>query len=238
MLFPTPLVPATLQRRYKRFLADVTLPDGTTTTVHVPNSGAMLGLDAPGSECWVSRAPNPDRKLAYTLEIVREMATGALVGCNTMHPNRLAEEAIRGGVIPDLAGYATLRREVKYGVNSRIDLLLEDPGKPTAYVEVKNVHLRRGPPVAEFPDCVTSRGAKHLVELAEMVRGGHRAVMLYLVQRDDCDHFRLAADLDPAYARGLAAARQAGVEAICWACKVTPDGIAAHRPLPILEIAA
>lgn len=209
MQFPAPLIPATLVRRYKRFLADVVLPDGAEVTVHVPNSGAMLGIDAPGSRVWLSLSPNPNRKLAHTLELVE--ADGTLVGCNTGHPNRLAEEAIRAGMIPQLAGYVTLRREVKYGVNSRIDILLEDAAKGTAYVEVKNVHLKRTAGLAEFPDCVTTRGAKHLVELAAMVRDGHRAVMLYLVQRDDCDQFRVAEDIDPAYARGLADAVASGV---------------------------
>ena len=232
MHFPAPLIPATLVKRYKRFLADVVLPDGGTVTVHVPNSGAMLGLDAPGSRVWLSRSDNPARKLAHTLEIVA--ADGTLVGCNTGHPNRLAEEAIRAGTIPALAGYAGLRREVRYGVNSRIDILLEDPARGTAYVEVKNVHLRRRPGLAEFPDCVTSRGAKHLLELADMVRAGHRAVMLYLVQRDDCDQFRIAADLDPAYADGLVRAVAAGVEACCFVCKVSPDGIVVDREIPVL----
>lgn len=232
MHFPTPLIPATLVRRYKRFLADVVLHDGAEVTVHVPNSGAMLGIDAPGSRVWLSRSPNPARKLACTLEMVE--ADGTLVGCNTGHPNRLAEEAIRAGTIPQLSGYATLRREVKYGVNSRIDILLEDAERGRAYVEVKNVHLMRSPGIAEFPDCVTSRGAKHLLELAAMVREGHRAVMLYLVQRADCDQFRLAGDIDPTYARGLAQALSSGVEALCHACKVTPDGITVDRRLPLV----
>lgn len=231
MLFPTPLIPATLVLRYKRFLADVVLPDGAIVTAHCPNPGSMLGLDAPGSRCWLSLSANPARKLPHTLEIVE--ADGTLVGINTGWPNRLAEEAIRGGLIPALAGHADLRREVKYGVNSRVDLLLEDPARGRAYVEVKNVHLMRRPGLAEFPDCVTSRGAKHLEELAAMVRDGHRAVMLFIVQRDDCHGFAPAADIDPGYAAGLARARAAGVEVEVWSCRVTPEGIAAHRPLPL-----
>ncbi len=231
MRFPTPLIPATLVRRYKRFLADVVMPDGMTVTAHCPNPGSMMGLDAPGSRCWLSLSPNPDRKLPHTLEIVE--ADGTLVGMNTGWPNRLAEEAIRAGLIPSLAGYAGLRREVKYGVNSRVDLLLEDPVRGLAYVEVKNVHLMRTPGLAEFPDCVTSRGAKHLEELAAMVRDGHRAVMLFIVQRDDCDVFSPAADIDPAYAAGLARAIAAGVEVEIRACRVGLDGIAVGRPLAL-----
>lgn len=236
MRFPASLVRARLLRRYKRFLADVLLEDGTEAVAHCPNPGAMLGLDAPGSDAWVSPAAGAGRKLAWTLRIVRAPAEqgGTLVGIDTGLPNRLAEEAVAAGLVPELAGYASVRREVRYGRNSRIDLLLEGPGRPPAYVEVKNVHLRRGASdAAEFPDCVTARGAKHLDELADVAAAGARAVMLYVVQRDDCGRFRIAADIDPAYARGLARARAAGVEALCWTCAVSPEGIAFRRPIPV-----
>lgn len=234
MRFPAPLVPGRLVRRYKRFLADVDL-GGDVVTAHVPNSGSMLGLDAAGLPVWLSRSANPARKLAWTLEMVE--ADGGLVGVNTGHPNALVAGAVAAGRIPELAGYARLRREVKYGRNSRIDILLEDDHRPPAYVEVKNVHLRRPERgcgrAAEFPDCVTARGAKHLEELAAMVAAGARAVMVYLVQRGDCDHFRVAADIDPVYDAGLARARAAGVEALCWACELTPQSIELDRPLPL-----
>jgi sugar fermentation stimulation protein A len=243
MRFPTPLLQGRLIRRYKRFLADVLL-DGVEVTAHVPNSGSMIGLDLPGSAVWLSRSDNPNRKLAYTLELVEAAAPWGegLVGVNTGHPNALVAAAIAAGTIPELAGYDRLRREVKYGRNSRIDVLLEDdPAKPGArpltYVEVKNVHLRRpdGPygDAAEFPDCITARGAKHLEEMAAMVAQGCRAVMLYLVQRGDCSHFRTAADLDPAYHDGLRRALDSGVEALCWSCAITPESIELDRPLPI-----
>ncbi|WP_207476304.1 DNA/RNA nuclease SfsA [Arenibaculum pallidiluteum] len=235
MKFLSPLAEGVLLRRYKRFLADVALPDGSVVTAHVPNSGTMLGVDAPGLRVWLSRAANPSRKLAYTLEMVE--AEGCLVGVNTGHPNALAADAVAAGLIPELAGYASVRREVRYGVNSRIDLLLEGPGRAPAYVEIKNVHMRRPHRfdglAAEFPDCVTARGAKHLRELAEMAGAGARAVMLYLVQRADCTHLRMAEDIDPAYATALTQAMAAGVEALCYSCTVTPEGIELGRALPV-----
>jgi sugar fermentation stimulation protein A len=232
MHFPRPLVRATLIRRSKRFLADMALADGTVATVHCANPGAMLGLAEPGAESWLLPSIDPRRKLAWSWELVR--VGDGLVGINTSHPNTLAAEAIAAGRIPALAGYAGLRREVRYGQNSRIDLLLEEPGRPICYLEVKNVHLKRRVP-AEFPDCVTARGAKHLVELSAMVAAGHRAVMLYIVQRGDCRGFRIAADLDPAYDRAFRAARNAGVEALCYACRVDLDGIEIASPLDVLD---
>src|SRR5215813_3329835 len=221
MDFIHPLVPARLLRRYKRFLADVELADGRTATVHCPNPGSMLGLDAPGSEIWLSPAASPGRRLPYTWELIR--VGNCLVGINASRANTLAEEAIRQSRIPELSGYERLRREVNYGVNSRIDLLCERGGTPTCYVEVKNVHLSRSD-AAEFPDCVTARGAKHLNELMAMVAAGHRAVMLYIVQRTDCRRFSIAADIDPAYAAALRQAMQAGVEAICYSCRIDIAG--------------
>jgi sugar fermentation stimulation protein A len=176
--------------------------------------------------------PNPERKLRYTWELIR--FEDRLVGINTGQPNKLVEEAIAGAAIPELGGYGSLRREVRYGENSRIDLLLEDGGRPDCYVEVKNVTLKRGPEGAgaEFPDSVTKRGAKHLKEMSDMVAAGNRSVMVYVVQREDCDHFRLADDIDPGYAEAFAAARSAGVEAICYRCKIAVDSIHIAAPLP------
>ncbi len=234
MKFPDPLIPGKLVKRYKRFLADVELDGGDIVTAHCANSGSMLSVKEPGAEVWLSPARNPERKLRYTWELVRVGET--LVGINTALPNGIVEEAILDGTIAELAGYESLRREVKYGKNSRIDILLEDPGRPTCYVEVKNVTLNRDPggdgPV-EFPDSVTSRGAKHLVELSHMVGDGHRAVMVYLVQRTDADHFALAADIDPEYAAAFEKAIAAGVEALCYVCKPSLAGIEVTGPLKI-----
>lgn len=237
MKYPEPLIGGRLLRRYKRFLADVELEDGETVTAHCPNSGSMLGLCAEGSTVWLSTSDNPKRKLAQTLELVN--ADGTLVGVNTHRANAIAEEAVHQGKIPELTSYGSLRREVKYAGNSRIDLLLEDDAKPPCYVEVKSVTLRRNSGekkgIAEFPDAVTARGTKHLHALAEMVREGARAVMLYLVQRGDCGEFRLAADIDPAYAESFEHARTAGVEILCYSCKLSPTGIILGGPLPLGE---
>lgn len=232
MRFTAPLVRGVLVKRYKRFLADVLLEDGTVVTAHCANSGSMESVKAPGSEVWLSRAGGLGRKLAFTWELIR--VGDGLVGINTGRPNALVAEAILAGAIPELAGYIGLRREVKYGRNSRIDLLLESPPRPPCYVEVKNVTLRRatdGP--AEFPDAVTERGTKHLRELSDMVAAGARAVMLYLVQRGDCAAFRVAADIDPVYEAALRNARAAGVESLCYACAVTTEGIAVTHALPL-----
>jgi sugar fermentation stimulation protein A len=231
MRFPAPLHPARLVRRYKRFLADVLFDDGGTATAHCANPGAMLGLAAPGSRLWLSASDDPKRKLRWSWEIVE--ADGGLVGINTAHPNGLVAEALAAGVVPELAGYETLRREVKYGRSSRVDILLEGGGRPPAYVEVKNVHLMRTAGLAEFPDSVTARGAKHLDELGDMVEAGHRAVMVFLVQRTDCHRLTLAADLDPAYAAAYRRATARGVEAIALACRITPEEIVAERSIPL-----
>ncbi|MBT4043640.1 MAG: DNA/RNA nuclease SfsA [Rhodospirillaceae bacterium] len=234
MQFPDTLIHGTLLRRYKRFLADIKLDDGAEVTAHCANPGAMLGLTEPGADVWLSPSRNPKRKLAYSWEVMR--ADGDLVGINTAHPNAIVAEAIEAGKIAELTGYDNLRREVKYGQNSRIDMLLEhsgEPGRPDCYVEVKNVHLMRQPGLAEFPDSVTKRGAKHLVELGDMVANGHRAVMFYLVQRMDCDRFSVARDIDPTYAKELHRAMGRGVEAICYDCVITTTGIDVRGPIAL-----
>ena len=229
----TTMVPATLVKRYKRFLSDHRLESGEVITASCPNTGTMLGLTTPGSATWLVHAPSPTRKYDYRWELIED--EGTWVGINTGRPNALVEEAIRTGVITELAGYADLRREVKYGTNSRIDLLLEDPGRPQAFVEVKNCHLRRQAGLAEFPDSITTRGAKHLDELAAQVALGHRAVMVFCVQRADCDHFDVAADIDPGYAAAFQRARAAGVEALAYVCHVSAETIALTHSIPIKD---
>lgn len=237
MLFPDPLIPGTLIKRYKRFLADVQLASGDEVTAHCANPGSMLGLAEPGSRVWLSPSNNPKRKLKFSWELIEvDLGKGpALVGINTSHPNGLVADAIEAGQISELTGYGSLRREVRYGQNSRIDILLEDDAKPLCYVEIKNVHLMRDAGLAEFPDSVTARGAKHLNELSQMVRDGHRAVMVYLVQRDDAERFALARDIDKNYAAAFDAAREVGVETLAYDCRLTPEGINVSKALPIAE---
>ena len=236
MKFNPPLIPAILVQRYKRFLADVELESGEVVTVHCPNPGAMMGLKNPGSRCWISDSGNPKRKLRYTLELMEVAPFGepVLVGINTNLPNKLAEQAIVEGRIPELAGYESLRREVKYGENSRIDILLESDGKPPCYVEIKNVHLLRTQNLYEFPDCKTARGAKHLRELSNMVEAGARAVMLYVVQRNDGEKLSFAQDLDPDYHEAFVNAQSAGVEALGIQCQISQEEIVATTAIPVV----
>ena len=235
MEMPSELVPGTLIKRYKRFLADVRLARGEEITASCPNTGSMMGLKEPGNRVWLSISDSKTRKYRHTWELVEVDIHGKrpLVGINTGRPNKMVAEAIENGVLSELVGYASQRAEVKYGSNSRIDILLEDDSKPPCYVEVKNTTLLRQPGVAEFPDAVTSRGAKHLNELAEMVRHGARAVMVYLVHRNDAERFTFAHDIDPSYLEAYRQASAAGVEALAYACDVTPQHATLTHSLPV-----
>ncbi len=236
MRFPVPLIRGTLIRRYKRFLADVALPGGEEITVHVANPGAMTGLARPGAPVWLSKSDKPGRKLAHSWELVEvDFGSGPeLVGVNTAHPNALVAEALAAGLIPELSDYASARREVRSGRNSRIDVLLGHPARPSCYVEIKNVHLMHRPPLAEFPDSVTARGAKHLDELAAVAAAGQRAVMLFLIQIGSAGRLALARDIDPRYGAAFDRARAAGVEAIAYRCALTQDGIVLAGPVPVI----
>lgn len=232
MRFDVPLVTGRLIKRYKRFLADVTLEDGgAEITAHCANSGSMMGLKDPGIKVWLTPNDDPKRKLKYSWEMLE--IDGTMVGINTSRPNGLVEEAIEAGRIPELVGYEKLRREVKYGKNSRIDILLEGEGDKRTYVEVKNVTLARENGIAEFPDAVTARGAKHLDELADMVREGHRSAMVFLIQRDDCDALVLARDIDPKYGEAFDAAVKAGVEVYAIGCRLDAKEIIADRAIEV-----
>jgi sugar fermentation stimulation protein A len=226
-----------LIRRYKRFLADVRLDDGRLVTAACPNTGSMLGLSQPGAAVWLSQSDSPTRKYPFTWELVEaDLGQGAmLVGINTGHPNKLVAEALAARRIRALSGYPVLQREVNYGRNSRIDLLLQCPRKGLCYVEIKNVHLSRRHGLAEFPDSVTARGVKHLVEMSDMVRQGHRAVMVFLIQRNEARRLALARDIDPGYGAAFDAARAAGVEAIALRCRVGTEAITVDRPVPIAD---
>lgn len=237
MEFETPLLRGRLIKRYKRFLADVTLDSGETVTATCPNTGSMKGLTEPGSPVWLSTSDSPTRKYKHTWEMVgHDLGKGeVVVGINTNHPNKLVTEGIEAGKIAPLKGYKSLRREVKYGnENSRIDIFLDDPKKGQCYVEVKNVHLMRKSGLAEFPDSVTERGAKHLRELAEMVHQGHRGVMIFLIQRGDATRLSLARDIDAKYGDAFDAAVAAGVEVLAYRCQLTPASIALEKKIKVL----
>ena len=231
MRFPQPLTRGRLLRRYKRFLADV-VPDGGSeaVTAHTPNPGAMLGLSDPGAVVWLSRSDAPGRKLKWTLHAV-EAASGALVGVDTGWPNRLVAEALAQGALPAFAGYDRIRPEVRYGERSRADFLLEADGRPPCWIEVKGVTLSRAPGLAEWPDCVSARGARHMAELAARARAGDRAAVVFVVLRADCDRFAVAADLDGAFALALAQARDAGGATVVAGCRLDPQGVSIDRVL-------
>lgn len=227
MLLPQPLIHGRLVSRYKRFFADLVLDDGQEITAHCPNPGAMLGVKEPGQGAWVSRSDDPKRKLAYTLQLVEQ--GNALVGINTLLPNKLVAEALAADAISELSGYTAIKPEVKYREASRVDFLLSHPDRPPCWLEVKNCHFSRTPGLAEFPDCKAERSARHLEDLAAQVREGHRAVVLFVVQREDCEIFSACADLDPRFAAGLDAAARAGVEVLVYACAMGTEAVKLDR---------
>jgi sugar fermentation stimulation protein A len=230
MILPQPLAHGRLIRRYKRFFADIALDDGREVVAHCPNPGAMLGLNTPGLGAWVSPATGINRKLAWTLELIE--ADGGLVGVNTMRPNALVAEALAADAIPELAGYAGHRREVRLGEASRVDFLLQAEGRATCWLEVKNCHLSRQKGLAEFPDCVAARSLKHVRELETMAAKAERAVVLFVVQRTDCDAFLACRDLDPDFAGALQHATEAGVEVLVYACDIDVAEIRISRRIP------
>lgn len=231
LTFP-PLLDAVWVERRKRFMVDAQLPDGRLVTAHCPNTGAMTGLCNPGARVLLSTSDNPKRKYAHTLEAVE--ADGVFVGVNTQNPNKIVGALARAGA-PPFPAHANVRPEVRYGKAERIDFLIEEEAAPPLFVEVKNVHLVEAPGVASFPDCVTARGAKHLDALCGEVAAGHRALMVYLIQRGDVAEFRLARSIDPAYAAAFDRALAAGVRMVALACQVHHEGIDFRASLPIRE---
>jgi sugar fermentation stimulation protein A len=230
VVFDPPLIEGILIKRYKRFLADVQLGD-TVVTGHCTNTGSMITLIDPGVRVWISEKKVP-QKLKYTFEMVEN--DGNLVGVNTSIPPKLVRASIEAKYIESLSMYSSIRAEVKYGLeNSRIDFLLEGEGLPPCFIEVKQVHLKRGKN-AVFPDAVTDRGAKHLRELMNEVDKGNRAVMFYVVQRADVEAFELASDIDPVYAKTAALAKQKGVEFIIYTTDVSVNKIQLSKPLPFV----
>ena len=235
MKFSDPLVRGRLIKRYKRFLVDIELESGKVVVAHCANPGSMMNLLQPDAEVWLSPASNPNRKLKYTWEMIRYEDT--LIGLNTSLPNKIVEDAIQQDLVAEFTEYDSLKREVKYGENSRIDILLQSSNLPDCYLEVKSVTLKRpenGNNLAEFPDSVTVRGTKHLQELSGQVANGNRAAMFYLVQREDCNRLSIAGDIDPNYANAFIAARKAGVEMLCYGCSISPEAIKIRRKLEII----
>lgn len=231
MEFDTPLVQGTLVKRYKRFLADVELDDGTTITAHTPNTGSMAGCAEPGMKVWLRDNNNPKRKYRLSWEMV-EVKPGTLVGINTHLTNHLVREAIETGQVPELAQYDALRTEVAYGSEkSRIDILLTQD-EQRIYIEVKNVTLVEDN-IAFFPDAVSTRGSKHLRELAGVVREGHRGILFFCVQRNDAAEVRPADHIDPVYGETLREVAEAGVEIMAWCAEPNPQSIVLHKPLPV-----
>ncbi len=234
MRFQTELVPAKLIKRYKRFLADCQLEDGREITAHCANPGSMMGLAEPGTRIWLEPNDDPKKKLKFGWRLV-EHSDGHFTGVDTSVPNKALRSALEAGEVAALASYDQVKAEVKYGQSSRIDFLLCAHGQPDAYVEVKSVTLSRVSGLAEFPDSVTARGAKHLAELSQMVRDGHRAIMLYLVQRTDATRFDLARDIDPSYAAAYESARALGVETMVLGTEISPKGVFVAGPLTKVE---
>ncbi|VFN06863.1 MAG: sugar fermentation stimulation protein A, partial [Candidatus Kentron sp. G] len=235
MKFPEPLIAGRLVRRYKRFLADCILTDGSAVTAHCPNTGAMLGCAQPGSRVWLSRSNNPKRKFPLTWEIV-EPSPGTLAGINTARANALVREAIEAGKIPALQGYTDLRREVRFGrEGSRVDFLLEgSDGLAPCYLEVKSVTASLGNGVGIFPDAVTVRGARHLRELSRVVENHGRGIVFFCVQRPDVHEVRAADAIDPIYGETLREALAKGVEAMAWRARISTEGMELRDPLPVI----
>jgi len=229
--FESPLIPATLIKRYKRFLADAVLADGSEITAHCPNTGSMRSCGEPGDTIMLSHNPSPKRKLSYTWEYTKTHK--GYIGINTQRPNRIVEEAISRQQIPSLSGYDHIRREVPYGDRSRIDLLLEDKKKGRCWIEIKNVTLIEGDKLL-FPDAITSRGLKHIKELQHMLLSGDRCVLFFLINRPDGKSFSPAIHIDEAWSRQLAMAADEGLEIMAYRAKSLVTGVSLGKEVPFV----
>ena len=221
-----------LIKRYKRFFVDVQLDNGEQITAHCPNTGSMMGLLDEGNIVYLSESDNIKRKLKYTLEIIK--VKKANVGVNTHRANRIVEKAILEGKIKSLGKKLLLTREVKYGENSRIDFLITNEKKENIFLEVKNVTLSKKNNLAEFPDSVTERGSKHLIELTKLIKKDKRSIMLYLIQRDDCKKFTTAGYIDPIYENNLKKAIKSGVEVLCYDCTFKNNMIELNKKIKFI----
>ena len=230
---PVKFISGRLIKRYKRFFADVKLDSGEVVTAHCPNTGSMMGLLTEGNIVYLSKTDNEKRKLKYTLEIIRDK--GASVGVNTHRANRIVEKAIIEKKISTLGKKYDYRREVKYGKNSRIDFLITNKKGEEIFLEVKNVTLSKRKGVAEFPDAITERGSKHLLELIDVVKKNKRAIMLFLVQRDDCKKFRIAEEIDSIYKQNIMNAMKAGVEILCYGCSFVRNNIELDKKIKFID---
>jgi len=225
MNYTPSLQPATLIQRYKRFLADVALPDGSITTIHCANTGAMTGCAEPGATIWYSTSDNPKRKYAHSWELTQTQ-DGHWICINTARANQIVVEALKNNHIPELSGYASLRTEVKYGTeNSRVDIVLDDPFLPSCFIEVKSVTLLEENGHGYFPDTVTTRGQKHLRELAEVAATGQRAVLFFAVLHSGIENVAAAHHIDPVYDELLEQAEKAGVEVLCYRADISPTAL-------------
>ena len=230
---PVEFISGRLIKRYKRFFADVKLDSGKVVTAHCPNTGSMMGLLKEGNVVYLSKTDNEKRKLKYTLEIIK--VQDACVGVNTHKANRIVEEGIFDKKISTLGKKYDFRREVKYGKNSRIDFLITNKKDEEIFVEVKNVTLSKRKGIAEFPDAITERGSKHLLELIDVVKKNKRAIMLFLVQRNDCKKFRIAEEIDSIYKKNIMKAMKAGVEILCYSCSFVRNNIELDKKIKFID---
>ena len=229
MNFENPLIAGVLIKRYKRFFADIKVKDQIITS-HCPNTGSMMGLLKGGNKAWISMSNNEKRKLKYTLQIIEDKKNK--VGVNTHITNRIVEEALINNKILEFSKNANIEREKKFGKNTRFDFLISEKNKKS-FIEVKNVTLCRKNRIAEFPDSVTTRGAKHITDLIEAKKQGFKSYLLYLVQREDCDEFNIANDIDPNYSKLLTAAIKKNVKILCYDCKFSSKGIKLNKKIKI-----